>query len=316
MRDITKLFIIFVCVFLLSGCINNEAHIRWGDINLFRDTPAWELICAIEDDNAWKIKKIIRESPKILDYREPQWGLTPLQRAVGKRKYKAAEMLLILGANPNVRLKNGMPLIFDAIDPEWGECIEENDTRMLELLLKYGADPNFNEEEGKIRLGSEERDRSPLIYANRPLQTLDKTKLLVEYGADVNYATKYGTTAAIEALESGLIENAHLLIAEKAADITKPYYTDTTYIDKTTGSVIKEINYRNSYYPADDLIRLMYPLDSKEYQLKKEIIQAFEAQGVDYNQWKKDGKEWIVRWAKERVKEDYPDNWEEYFEKY
>lgn len=258
--------------------MNLEKSVRWGDINLFKDTPAWELVCAVEFGSTKKIERILEVSPELVCYKEPQWGLPPLQRAVGKRKYKSAETLLKSGANPNVRLKNGWPLIFDAIDPEWGTNNDTNDLGMLELLLKYGANPNLNME-GDSLSDSGESDISPLIFANRPLSKMDKAKLLVGHGADINYTTRHGTTAANMTLRHGLIENIHYLIVEKGADISEPYYYDKLGAPG--------INFDQPFYPVDDLVELMYPLDSREYQLKKEIIQVFEARGFNYSERKK-----------------------------
>lgn len=316
MQDLIKLLAMVLCVFFL-GCIDLEKKVLYGDKSLFKDTPAWELVCAIENENTKEITHIIIENPPLLDYKEPKYGLTPLFRAVGKRKYKSAETLLKLGANPNVRLIDGFPLIFEAIEPEWGSLyVWEKDTRMLELLLKYGADPNYNAEDTGLHLGSEEADISPLILANDRMFKIEKTKLLVEHGADIDYATKHGTTAAIRALESELIENAYYLIVENEAKISDPYYTDKFRYDKTTDKIVEEIDYDRPLYPVDELLDWMYPLDSKEYKLKKEIIKAFEAQGIDYNQRKIDGPKWKVEPMKKRIQNEYPDNWEEYFEKY
>ncbi|MBJ2183865.1 MAG: hypothetical protein JFR38_05045 [Muribaculaceae bacterium] len=302
MKVTNKIAIILICV-ICAGCLNLEKNIRWGDINLFKDTPAWELVCAVEFGSTKKIERILEENPELVYYKEPQWGLTPLHRAVGKRKYKSAETLLKSGANPNVRLNNGWPLIFDAISPEWGTNYGKKDLRMLELLLKYGADPNFNME-GDSTFNNGNPDISPLIFANRPLSKIDKTKLLVEHGADINYTTRHGANAATMALRYGLIENAHYLIVEKGADISKPYYHDKL---ETPG-----INFDQPFYPVDDLVELMYPLDSREYQLKKEIIQVFESKGINYSERKKE----LAYRMLDHIKHLYPDSWEDYLEKY
>lgn len=71
MKVTNKIAIILICV-ICAGCLNLEKNIRWGDINLFKDTPAWELVCAVEFGSTKKIERILEENPELVYYKEPQ----------------------------------------------------------------------------------------------------------------------------------------------------------------------------------------------------------------------------------------------------
>ncbi len=92
--------------------------------------------------------------------------------------------------------------------------------------------------------------------------------------------------------------DAHYLIVELKADITRPYYTKT------------DDEYNEERYLVEDLRRMMFDLDSEEYKLKMEIVEEFASQGVDYY------KEPIPEIVINKAKEDYPDIWEEYLKVY
>ena len=74
---------------------------------------------------------------------------------------------------------------------------------------------------------------------------LEKTKALVDSGADINHAAEDGTTAAILAIGRGShsstldgIKYAQYLIAEKHADVTKPFESNDGLISQAVFYVI------------------------------------------------------------------------------
>ncbi|CAK9305108.1 unnamed protein product [Gordionus sp. m RMFG-2023] len=92
----------------------------------------------------------------------------PLRLAIKNGHYAIANFLLNNGANPNQRYFLGSEI--NLIDPI-------KDIEYLELLLKYGSDPNVNDRSGI----------NPLMQACRSKgNSLNAIKLLVEHGADVN----------------------------------------------------------------------------------------------------------------------------------
>lgn len=67
---------------------------------------------------------------------------------------------------------------------------------------------------------------------------------------------------------------------------------------------------QEKHYLVNDLRDLIYPLNSREHQMKMEIVEEFARQGTDYWSTK------IPESAMKKMKETYPDTWEEYIEKY
>lgn len=108
--------------------------------------------------------------------------------------------------------------------------------------------------------------------------------------AKVDTKTPLGTTAAIEALRSEDIQSAYYLIVSKNASITEPYY----YYEFGTS----EIDSKNPFFPVDLLLYLTYTLDSKEYLMKKAIINKFSEHGINYQKRKSKIPETVLEMIK------------------
>lgn len=136
--------------------------------------------------------------------------------AVARGRYAAADLEIKAGANVNA-------VGTDGISPLFGVMGETLDTDRLEYLLKKGADPNYREPKHQasvmyIAAGGDHTTKvlelllwykgDPNLLApdgEPPLLTAvqenrgDNIKLLVRYGADVNWADHHGSTAASKA---------------------------------------------------------------------------------------------------------------------
>lgn len=259
------------------------------NIEIFNKTPAWGLVKAIDNDDIETIELIIQSDPSLLNYQEPTFGISPLQRAVGSRHYEATKMLLELGANPNLKSDIGDSPIYEALGDGWYNPTVEENPSMLNLLFKFGADPNIiyesSNDDGVV--DAIENKTSPLIYAIAHSSGGKKIQSLLEHGADINYKTPLGTTPTVEALRMKNIEIAHLLIVDGHTDISEPYY----YYKIGTA----EIDSLNPKYPIELLLNLVYKIPSREYTLKREIIQAFQNEGWDYNSLKKTSQNIYVK---------------------
>lgn len=290
---------------LLSSCqfniLTEEGEYRITNVKIFKDTPVWELALAVKGQKTRTIEKIAKENPDLLNYQESKYGATLLLWAVGMEKYKSAEALLKCGADPNIASTvDGKTPLYLAAGFSWVDNYAKKDPKFVKLLLKYNADPNINYGGDRII----EPGTSPLMRTIRC--GIEKTKALVEAGADINYKTKSGATAAIKALSAGQnatlegLEYAHYLIVDKKAKVTDPYYPWMVY----EGDTIQEL------FPVDILRRWVCPLDSEEYRIKMEIVEEFARQGVNY--WDTE----INKSTLEQIKKLYPDTWEEYIKKY
>lgn len=314
-----KIVLLVVCAILTCLCQLNSRAIAEGgymitDIRIYKNTPAWELALAVKNQNTSKIEKIAKNKPDLLNYQDPKYGATLLLWAVGTERYKSAEALLKCGADPNIASNDktsygGQTPLFVAAGFSWVDRSAKKDPKYVKLLLSYGADPNicytgFNipGEKSMIETGT-----SPLM--NSIGCGIEKTKALVEAGADINYKTKSGNTAAIEALLTGgnrtleYLQYAYYLIVEKKAKVNEPYY-------RGEHMTLPGQNPNDKFYPVDILRDWVYDLDSKEHQIKMEIVEEFARQGVNYWETK------IDNFTLGIIKKRYPDTWEEYIKKY
>lgn len=111
--------------------------------------------------------------------------ITPLFFSFGANNYAGSRKLLELGADPNIdteidRAKGRMVILLAM----------SKMPRLLELILEFKADPSYVE-----------AGRTPLIHA---IGNLENIRLLIKYGADVNWDDGFRTTAASYA--AGLLE--------------------------------------------------------------------------------------------------------------
>jgi len=302
------LLLVLVSIFIYQLNIKaaGKGEYKITDIRIYKDTPAWELALAVKKQNIRKIERLVRNKPNLLNYQEPKYGATLLLWAVGMEKYRSAETLLKCGADPNIASTfDGETPLFLAAGYSWVDRAAKKDPKYVKLLLNYGANPNicyigFNRNgiDSIIEKGS-----SPLM--NSIGCGIEKTKALVEAGADINYKTELGTTAAKKALLVGsnstleYLQYAHYLIVEKKAKVTDYYYGRYSFSDPT-----------RKFYPVEILRDWVYPLGSKEHKIKMEIVEEFARQGVNY--WETKINESTLRIIKKR----YPDTWEEYIKKY
>jgi len=317
-----KSIVLIICIIsLLSGCSRGSDKTETGysldddktdtgqyeiySVKIYKNTPAWELARAVKEQKTQKIAEIAKSKPKLLEYHDPIYGTTLLIWAVGTERYDAAETLLKAGANPNaITLKCAGETALH-LAAKFSYVDSQRDAKYVKLLLKYGANPNIGLVSNYDH-GIGEAGQTPLM--NSIAYGIEKTKALVEGGADINARTPTGMTAAIAALMSSQGVNmeseeeyAHYLIAEKHADITKPWLPKPVYFPSDPQQRIETVTFLRRWTPE---------LNSKGYEMKMDIVKEFARQGVDY--WKSKIPEDVVEWAKK----DYPDTWKEYLKKY
>lgn len=91
----------FVLACLLFSCSNmcrerivDKSELTGGDYRLFQNTPAWELVKAVEDGNTKKIDKIVPENPELINYQESKYGETLLMLTIMNQQLKSFKALL------------------------------------------------------------------------------------------------------------------------------------------------------------------------------------------------------------------------------
>jgi hypothetical protein len=288
-----------ICICFFTGCDGKNSDAR-VDITNWKNTPAWELAKAVRDEDISKIKKIAMENPQLLNCVEPVEKSPLIRWCVGMEKYDSLKALLENGADPDIATIYGKTALYEAAGFSWIDTQAKQDAKYVKLLLQYGADPNIYFKGGEPGY-TYEAGNSPLIESIGC--GIEKTKALVEAGADINHKTAGSkSTVAIKALDfSEYPDYAYYLIVEKKANVKDCYYL--MYNDKE--------EHDKKYHPIDSLrIFWIFDLDTPEYKKKMEIVKEFKRQGVDY--WKTE----IPKYTLETIKEQYPKNWKEYIKKY
>lgn len=288
-------------LFCLTSCYNQEksvdkSELIGNDYRLFQNTPAWTLAKAVETGDVKKIKEEVLQKKVSVDYQESRFGQTLLMLAIFNNEYDSVKILLELGADPNLHATfKGKTSVIVAAD--------NDDPKYLKLLLNYRGDPNSIENVfsgPKKRIASERNSALttaivPSIMGNK--KNLEKVKLLVDAGADINY-TKKGIiqTALAEALIQEQMDIALYLI-EKGADYKKPI---TLFVGGGSENVTVLYLLRSS----------IIDLDSEQYKKKMELVAYLNSKGLNYF------KEPIPEGTIEQMKNMYPDNWKEYLKRY
>ena len=262
---------------ILNSC-NNDDQLLGKDIRLFKGKP-WKLAKAVEREDTVTIRRIISEGEIPIDFQEPKFGNTLLMWTVMNQKINSFKCLLQFGADPNLQDHyDGTSTLMYAAD------IWAKDTIYLKLCLQYGGDPNAVEQ-GVRRPGNMTRN-TPLILA--ATHSLAKVKMLVNTGADINYTNEFNGNALFEACVAQESEIVRYLLIGKKADFS------LVKSDRIDGSVA---------LITDWLRHWVFPLDSKEYKIKMEIVAYLKERGLDY--WKTE--------IPHEVQQQFP---KEYVEKY
>ncbi len=293
-----------VLILSLVSCTDRkDEKLTVEDIEIFKDTSAWDFAKALEKSNLKKAKEILSDNGDLVNYQDPEFGTTLLMRAISTESYQTVEFLLQNGANPNIVAETGTTALFRAVSHSWKDVTVNTDPRFVKILLEYGADPNINYCSPKMEGQTDpiECGTSPLMHATQ--RGLEKVKLLVEAGAEINYKSELGKTAAIKALLNEKVDVAHYLIVEKKAKVSEPYFSFNLFDES-------KINYEKPHYPIELLENWLFELGSEKHKLKMEIAEEFKRQGQDYWSMEKHPK------TVERIKKTRPKNWKEYLQKY
>lgn len=291
-----RMLFVFCLVVLCYGCQDREKTIDkqkllGRDFRLFQDTPAWALAKAVQDEDIEAIKSEIVKNNVDPDFQEPKYGGTLLMFAIYNNKYRSTQLLLELGANPNLRdIYRGASAMIDAS--------ENKNSKYLRLLIAYKGNPNLVENAPVI--GSDKGRNSPLNVAISCFNCddLEKVKLLVTAGADINYAKddQDGFTR-LPLADALLLKKMHvtLYLLEHGADYTKILYTT---INNKDVSILEALR------------KCVFDLKSDEYTTKKKVISFLQKRNLDYD------KEPIPDFILKEIQNRYPDNWNDYIKQY
>ena len=242
------------------------------DFRLYKHTPAWSLAKAVEDEDTTEISKQVLQMHISVDYRDPEYKQTLLMLATRTNKIESVKKLLELGANPNAH--NDSTKYFGQSAVLLACRFTRPSSKILALLLKYGGNPN------STACGVQENGLGEIVpirefaLSAAVFSSFEKVKLLVDAGANINYAT----STANYAIENCMIfdrMDIMLYLLQKGADYRRKF---------------TEIDLDKPDYPTfevDILYKLrkcVYPIGSKEYTDKMKVVNFLKKKGLDY--WK------------------------------
>lgn len=290
--------IIFIILIQLFSCSNRDepadkTKLLGNDYRLFQSTPAWELAKAVWDEDIDLIKKIGKEA-ELLNYQEGKFGKTLLMMSISNQQFNSFKTLIQLGANVNIHnTYDGSSAIMYSVNVR---NIEDDELKYLKLLLEQGADPN-DIEVGERKESNTTRDTPLMIACGRNKQAINPlplVKKLVESGADVNKGDEFGRTPIGESFFQDNFEVLIYLLHE-GANHRVPIVTDPK---------------GQKFYLEHMLRRELPPIDSREYEQKKELVKFLESEGISYSEIP------VPQYIIEKAKKLYPQSWKEYLMKY
>jgi len=165
---------IFRCTFMNDNPIYKQAP------SDFFAEPELAVAKAIRKDNTQQITKLIANDNVININATGNHGMTLLGWACAHRYPKSVKKLLELGADPNLEIIDGDSKTHLVAITASGVSDE-----VFELLLNHNGNPN-----GKI-------DGTPAIFKTVYARRLDRLKLLVDKGADIDAIDKQTSTSLV-----------------------------------------------------------------------------------------------------------------------
>lgn len=280
-------------MFLFLSCNNKETvseknNMLGNDYRLFQNTSAWELAKAVNNESNSEIIAEVSETKVNVDFQEPKFGSTLLMLSIKNSHYLSMKTLLDLGANPNIpdsyRGESAVICAANNIDPKY-----------LKLILKYKGNPNAIE--SALYKKNDNVRQTALLTAINPLDSnsLQKTKILVEAGANVNYYNPGHTELPLSEAITSKHMDVVLYFLQNGADFNLMMY---------------EMINGNEVYILEALRKCIFDLNSKKHEDKMAVIDFLKKKGLDYN------KETIPDYVLEEIKKKHPENWREFIKHY
>lgn len=257
------LVIIVVYSLMLNNSSTNYCESEF--ISRFKKTKGWDLAQAVCREDVARIKSILDDDKSLVNFQEPRYGTTVLMISVKEGLVTSAQILLTYGADPNLAdTYDGTNAVIMASG--FGKDYDTS-VDMLSLLLGHGGDPN-SIEVGPRREGNTTR-YTPLQKAAGCC--LDKVKLLIESGANVNLRTDFNGSALNSVLIRKDKESPKILayLLNQGADTSQP---------------IRITSDDREFYIENSLRYWDYPIDSEEHKIKMQIVDLLIKKGRSYSE--------------------------------
>lgn len=261
-----QLIVLYLLSLSLSSCAQNDRY-----IDSFKDTKAYELAKAVAKEDLEAIERIVKEDLTLMEFTESTYGSNVLVLSVNIEKFKSFEKLLELGANPNfINPYTKYSVLIMAIQPFGSQFEWRKDNRYIELLLHYGADPNYSvENDFTNEKGHSIFSKSPLVAASN--LDLAAVKILVNNGADpymkLGEKQTTGFSEAVSAVKFDIID----------------FYIDSLNVDVFQPVRVRK---KDSLFVQDYIKKFMaYTEGSEGYERKQNLIKKLEGMGVDFKNY-------------------------------
>lgn len=269
------------------------------DYRLFHETPAEELSKAVESEDLNEIEEIINAQPELLDYQEPKYGNTLLILTIMNQNYKSFRFLIEKGTDLNIHnTYDGTSAIIESVR------LRNYDSKYLKELIQKGGNVN-DIEVGERKPGNSTR-KTPLIAAVGSGK-IEFTEILVKSGAEINFYNEFGQSAFGKAIQLSNYEIAFFLL-QNGADYKQPIFYRPDYSIPSEKADKK--NKGRPMFILDVLREGYVNLNSEEYFYKMKIVDFLQQKGMDYFTAP------IPDYIREKAREDYPNSWEDFLEKY
>lgn len=270
---------IFLFILFLTNCKTDKSQLTGYDIELFKETPVWELAKAVEEENVNKIEEIVNLGKLNVDYIDPKLGMNLLNWAVFNDKLKSTKILAELGASPNIKDNMGVTALIEA-------STKLDNTSYLKILIENGASINQ-----VCRIDNSFYTTALMEAAKFKLENV---KILIDAGAEINFRDTHNYQTSLSAA----------LISDRIEIVEYLLYKGANYKDPLA-------KWDGKYISISNFLRdLKFELDSKEYKVKMRVVDFLNKNGIDY--W----QEPISRVTMEEIKRDHPNDWENYLNKY
>ena len=280
----------FLNLYLVS-CVQEDVS---RNTAFFKDTKAYALAKAVEKGDIETIEKLVKKDTTLLELSNPVSGSNVLILCLYVEQFESFKKLLELGANPNfINPYDNYSVLIDAIKPFGSQFEWRKENQYAELLLEYGAEPNYVvENDFTNKKGRHISATSPLMEASDLY--LDMVKLLINKGADpYRELGQERRTPFSKAVRSGKFDIIY-------------YYTDSLNVDVhlPMSVVVKQPNNEKvTYYIQDYTVNKFTLAKLKENsveldKLKNEnegieeanqerwkFIQYLESKGVDFKNY-------------------------------
>ncbi|QDI05933.1 ankyrin repeat domain-containing protein [Xanthomonas cerealis pv. cerealis] len=163
------------------------------------DGPYLQAAQAIEDNDMARLQILVRNGVVVDTPGRKQ--MTLLWYSMQRENFDAITTLIRLGSDPDKQVAQGLGTALEV-------ALTHKDPRYLDAMLEGGLSPNLQSEDGTTLLQR----------ATLGPNAIERIKLLVMRGADVNLRDKIGGTALADAIDVRKPEIA-LYLVEQGADV-------------------------------------------------------------------------------------------------